>query len=463
MKNRKIKISTINSYLISLLLAVSLTAFYSCKKDEDNPPPGGNNNGPEVFEGVPEPEDIVMYEVNLRALSPGGNLQGVTGKLDHIESLGVNVIWLMPIHPIGEVNSVNSPYSVKDYFEVGAEYGTLDNLKDLVDEAHARDIAVIMDWVANHTAWDNEWITNKSWYSQDGEGNIIHPPGTNWLDVADLNYDNQEMREAMIGAMMYWVTEAEIDGFRCDYADGVPFDFWQEALATIDSLPGRDFIFFAEGTRDNHFDAGFDLNFGWQFYGAVKNVFNGQPVDRIFSAHADEYSSTPSGRHWIRFTTNHDESAWDATPIQLFNGPNGALAASVVTIFTGGAPLIYGSQEVGTENNVPFFSNSTIDWDNNPEMLESYQTMLQFYSGSEVAKTGQNTVYQHDDIACFKKSMNGEEMIVMVNLRDEAIDYHVPAALENTTWTDVMTEMDVTLSELFSLDPYQYFIFEKFD
>jgi glycosidase len=461
MKNRKIKISTINSYLISLLLAVSLTAFYSCKKDEDNPPPGGDNNDPEYFEGVPEPGDVVMYEVNLRALSPGGNLQGVTGKLDHIESLGVNVIWLMPIHPIGEVNSVNSPYSVKDYFEVGAEYGTLDDLKDLVDEAHARDIAVIMDWVANHTAWDNEWITNKSWYTQDGEGNIIHPPGTNWLDVADLNYDNQEMRAAMIEAMMYWVTEAEIDGFRCDYADGVPFDFWQEALATIDSIPGRDFIFFAEGTRDDHFDAGFDLNFGWQFYGAVKNVFNGQPVDRIFSAHADEYSSTPSGKHWIRFTTNHDESAWDATPVSLFNGTDGALAASAVTIFTGGAPLIYGSQEVGTANNVPFFSNSTINWDNNPEMLLSYQKMLQFYPESQVARTGQNTVFQHEDIACFKKSLSGEEMIVMANLRDETTDYPIPAALENTSWTNVMTGNGITLSNQLSMHPYQYLILEK--
>jgi len=450
-----------NKFYPQIFSLILLAILFSCKKETEWTPPDHNDEEPGSFEGVPEPQDAVMYEVNLRALSPGGNLQGVTGKLDHIESLGVNIIWLMPIHPIGEVNSVNSPYSVKDYFEVGAEYGTLDDLKDLVDEAHARDIAVIMDWVANHTAWDNEWITNKSWYSQDGDGNIIHPPGTNWLDVADLDYDNEEMRAAMVDAMMYWVTEAEIDGFRCDYADGVPFDFWQEALSTIDSIPGRDFIFFAEGTRDDHFDAGFDLNFGWQFYGAVKNVFNGQPVDRIFSAHADEYSSTPSGRHWIRFTTNHDESAWDATPVQLFNGNDGALAASVVTIFTGGAPLIYGSQEVGTENNVPFFSNSTIDWDNNPEMLVSYQTMLQFYSGSEVARTGQNTVYQHDDIACFKKSLSGEEMIVMVNLRDEAIDYHVPAALENTTWTDVMTGSSITLSNQLLMDPYRYLVLEK--
>ncbi len=452
-----------NKFYPQIVFLTLLTILFSCKKETDWTPPDNNDEEPGTFEGVPEPANVVMYEVNLRALSPGGDLQGVTGKLDHIESLGVNVIWLMPIHPIGEINSVNSPYSVRDYLEVGPEYGTLDDLKELVDKAHSRDIAVIMDWVANHTAWDNEWITNKSWYTQDGDGNIIHPPGTNWLDVADLNYDNQEMRAAMIDAMMYWVTEAKIDGFRCDYADGVLFDFWQEALATIDSLSGRDFIFFAEGTRSDHFDAGFDLNFGWQFYGAVKNVFNGQPAYRIFNAHTSEYSSSPEGKQWIRFTTNHDESAWDSTPVSLFNGTDGALAASAVTIFTGGAPLIYGSQEVGTVNNVPFFSNSTIDWDNNPGMLLSYQKMLQFYSGSQVARTGQNTIFQHDDIACFKKTLGNEEIVIMANLRNETIDYPIPSPLENTTWTDVITETNITLNDQYPLGPYRYLILEKFD
>lgn len=451
-------------YLIFVFLIAGL---FACKKDNERPAPNDNNGDPEYeqygvpFDDVPETEDIIMYEVNLRAFSSTGDIQGVINKLDHIEDLGVNVIWLMPIHPVGEVNSVNSPYSVKDYKAVGPEYGTLDDLRNLTDAAHARGMAVIMDWVANHTAWDNEWIENKSWYTQDANGNIIHPPGTNWLDVADLNFNNQEMRAAMTDAMKYWLYEANIDGFRCDYADGVPFDFWHKAWQTMNAIPERDFIFFAEGTRKDHFTAGFDLNFGWQFYGAVKDVFDGQPVNVMFTAHNNEYAGVPAGKHWVRFTTNHDESAWDATPIVLFNGANGALAASVVTLFTGGTPLIYGSQEVGTVNNVPFFSNSTINWDNNPQMLADYQTMIQFYATSEAAKRGQNTIFPHSDIACFRKTYNNDDILIITNLRNATISFTVPSALENTSWTDVMTAGSISLNGQIALEPYQFYILKK--
>ena len=153
------------------------------------------------FQNVPAIEDIVMYEVNERAFSTAGNLQGVTIRLDSIKALGINVIWLMPIHPIGEINSVNSPYCVKNYLAVNSEFGTLTDLRMLVEEAHNRNIAVILDWVANHTAWDNPWIDSTNWYTKDGNGNIISPAGTNWADVADLNYNSKNMRLAMIEAM----------------------------------------------------------------------------------------------------------------------------------------------------------------------------------------------------------------------------------------------------------------------
>jgi hypothetical protein len=450
-------------FLKHFLYLFIITALISCDKEVDDDIIDDNpyEQYGTPFADVPDAQDIIMYEVNLRAFSSTGDLQGIINKMDHIEDLGINVIWLMPIHPIGEINSVNSPYSVKDYKAVGSEFGTLDDLRNLTDEAHSRGIAVIMDWVANHTAWDHEWIENKSWYTQDGNGNIVHPPGTNWLDVADLNYDNHNMRAAMIDAMTYWVYEANIDGFRCDYADGVPFDFWQTAIKSLNDIPNRKLIFFAEGTRSDHFNAGFDLNFGWQFYGAVKNVFNGDPVNRIFTAHINEYNNTPAGKHWVRFTTNHDESAWDATPISLFNGVDGALAASVVTIFTGGVPLIYGSQEVGTANNIPFFSNSTINWNDNPEMLESYKKILQFYKSSTVAKIGQNTVYSNNDIACFKKTFNNEDIVIIVNLRNSNITYTIPTSLDGTSWTDAITLNNHTLSGSIEIAPYEFYILKN--
>ncbi len=179
------------------------------------------------FTGVPDTKDIVMYEVNLRAFSQQHNFAGVQARLDSIKALGVNVIWLMPIYPVGQLKSaggLGSPYAVKDYTAVNNEFGTLDDLRTLVSEAHKRKLTVILDWVADHTSWDNSWISNKSWYQQDASGNIISPPGTNWADVAGLNYNSSAMRTAMIRALKYSVLAANVDGYRCDAVYFVPKD-----------------------------------------------------------------------------------------------------------------------------------------------------------------------------------------------------------------------------------------------
>ena len=451
---------------IQLILTFLILGLTSCQKNESEPenPSGGEDSKYEQygtpFADVPDPQDVVMYEVNLRAFSSEGNFQGVIDKLDHLQDLSVNVIWLMPIYPVGQINSVNSPYCVKNYKAVGTEYGNLVDLRQLTDAAHSRGMAVILDWVANHTSWDNEWIENIYWYTRDADGNIISPAGTNWTDVADLNYKNRYMMDAMIDAMIYWVYEANIDGFRCDYADGVPYGFWKEAWDTITSIPDRKFILFAEGERDDHFNAGFDYNFGWGFYSTVKEVFDGQSASNIFSYYANEYTNLAEGKNYIHFTTNHDMSAWDGSPVTFFNGIDGALAASAITIFTGGVPLIYGSQEVGTSNTVPFFSNSTINWNANPDMLLAYQKMLAFYSSSNASKTGELTAFADADVACFKKTINNEEVVVLVNVRNTSVDFSIPAALENTSWTDVMTGSYITLNNQITIDPYQFYIFK---
>ncbi len=448
---------------ISFLLLFTL---WTCKKEEASvsiakPPTSVDTSYSQYgipFDQMPATADIVMYEVNLRAFSANGDLPGVIARLDKLKSLGVNVIWLMPIHPIGKVNSVNSPYSVRDFKALSSEYGTLKDLRQLVEEAHFRGIAVIMDWVANHTAWDNAWIANKSWYTQDADGNIIHPPGTNWLDVADLNFSNSAMRASMIDAMKYWTLEANIDGFRCDYADGVPFDFWKQAFDTLRKLPNRDLLFLAEGDRPDHFEAGFDINLGWNFYGALKGVFQNQSANRMWNVHNQEYQNISGDNHFLRFTTNHDESAWDATPMTLFNGKEGALAASAISIFMGGVPLIYTGQEVGRVNTLPFFSNSPIDWNANADMLTEYQDLLGFYNYSSVARRGTNTNYPDVDVVAFKKSLNGDELLVITNIRNQEVTFQVPTALRNSTWFNPFSGASITLGSTLVLDKYQYLI-----
>jgi 1,4-alpha-glucan branching enzyme len=435
--------------------------FFACNKENNNNPIDPPPDDTTTFV-IPATEDIVMYEVNLRALTATGDIPGVTGRLDEIKALGVNVIWLMPIHPIGEINSVNSPYSVKNYKAVNPEFGTTNDLITLVKEAHKVNIAIIIDWVANHTAWDNPWIVNKDWYTQDGQGNIISPPGTNWADVADLDYSNQAMRLSMIDAMEYWVNTVDIDGFRCDAADMVPVDFWIQALDSVNGITDKELIWLAEGGSNNLFSAGFQMNYAWSYYGKLKDVFgSNQSATNLVTVHNQEYSGLPAGKKKLRFTTNHDESAWDATPMTLFGGEKGALAASVAASYLGGVPMIYGSQEVGVTETIPFFSNSTIDWSAHPEMLQAYKDMLNFYDSSAALKKGEMTSYASVDVLAFTRKFEQEEVFVIDNLRNSQVSYDIPAGLENSAWLDAFDGREMMIGTTIDLEPYRYFVLKK--
>ena len=438
-----------------------LSGLWSCGDDPITPPPV---TGPQQYGvplvSVPSTEQATIYEVNLRAQSSEGNLQGVISKLQHIKDLGTNVIWLMPIYEQGITNSVNSPYCIKDYTKVSPEYGTLSDLRVLTDQAHALGMAVIMDWVANHTSWDHPWITeHPEWYTQNSAGQIIIPPGTNWNDVADLNFDQVAMRNAQIEAMKYWVLEANVDGYRCDYADGVPFDFWNEAINQLRALPNRDLLMLAEGTRTDHYQAGFDLTYGWNYYTALKNVWNGASSSTLTTTHQLEYGNIPAGKGKVRFTTNHDESAWDASPISLFNGKNGALAASVVNIFSGAVPLLYTGQEVGKTGTTPFFSNTTINWAANQDMLAAYQKIYSVYQTNTAARSQTVSAYQlSNDLICWKKTNGSSSVLILVNVRNTTINVNLPPILAGN-FVNLITNQNETVGTSLSLTPYAYRIY----
>lgn len=444
----------LSSFLLLCLL------LFACGEDPIEPTPTGPQQYGTPLSNVPDVDKATIYEVNLRAQSSEGTLQGVISKLDHIKSLGTNIIWLMPIYEQGTVNSVNSPYSVKNYEKISPEYGSLADLRALTDQAHAMGMAVILDWVANHTAWDHPWISaHPEWYTQNTNGQIIIPPGTNWNDVADLNFDQNAMRQAQIAAMKYWVLEANVDGFRCDYADGVPFDFWSEAIAALKSLPKRDVLMLAEGTRSDHYQAGFDLTYGWNYYTALKNVWNGAATSTLTSTNQLEYGNIPAGKGMVRFTTNHDESAWDASPMTLFNGKNGALAASVINIFSGGAPLLYTGQEVGKTGTTPFFTNSTINWTANADMLASYQKLYTIYNQNSAARGNNISSYQlSNDLICWKKTNGASSMLIFVNVRNSTINITLPPALTGN-FTNLVSGENENITTSMSLPAYAYRIY----
>ncbi|MEZ4774220.1 MAG: alpha-amylase family glycosyl hydrolase [Bacteroidia bacterium] len=456
-------------------LIICLVVFAGCEKDPSPVPPKPEATTPDPdpvafaapFAGVPETKDVAIYEVNMRAFSPEGTFKGVQARLDSIKALGINVLWLMPVHPIGVLKNagqLGSPYSVKDYSAVNPEYGTLEDLQNLVAEAHNRNMAVIIDWVANHTAWDNPWISaHPDWYTKDGAGNIIIPAGTNWADVADLNFDNATMRQFMISAMKFWVLKANIDGFRCDYADGVPVDFWKQAIDSLKTLPGRKYILLAEGASGSLFSAGFSMNYSWDFYGQTLNVYkNNLATSNLVNTHNSEYSAIPAGSHKLRFITNHDESAWNDSPVNLFRGQSGALSAFVLTAYMGGVPLLYNGQEVGRSDKTPFFSKSPINWQLNPEVFAEYKRLMAFRQSSQAIKEGGlQLVNDGAHVVAFKRVFQTEEVLVFVNTQNSVSNYSLPPFLKNTDWINALDQTPVKLSVSVSLQPYQYLILRK--
>ncbi|MFA7272859.1 MAG: alpha-amylase family glycosyl hydrolase [Crocinitomicaceae bacterium] len=452
-----------------IVLITAVVLVISCKKEKTpevvvaNPTVSGPQQYGTPFSGMPNSADLVIYEVNLRAFSSAGDINGIIARLNEIKALGTTTIWLMPIYSQGVLNSVGSPYCVKDYTAVNTEYGNLEDLRHLTNQAHSLGMTVILDWVANHTSWDHSWITDHpDWYTHDAGGNITIPAGTNWSDVADLNFTNLDMQAEMIKAMKYWVLEANVDGFRCDYADGVPFDFWNSALTELKTIPNRELLFLAEGVRPDHYTAGFDLTYSWNFYTTTKNVWAGSNPSVFYTQNQTEYNSIPAGKQKIRFTTNHDESAWDASPMTLFNGKAGALAASIPTIFMGGVPLFYTGQEVGRASTTPFFTKSPINWSANLDMKQAYEKLMSIYTNSEAARRGTIQLYMNSNsVSSFKKTSGTSEILILVNVRSTATNYAIPTELQGTQWTNALTDTPATLGSSESLTGYGYSIYTK--
>ena len=415
------------------------------------------------FTGVTAPQDAVIYQVNMRVFSQAGNLDGVTARLDAIKDLGANVVYLMPVYPVGTLKSVNSPYCVKDYTSIDPAYGTLANLRHLVEEAHNRNMSVILDWVANHTAWDHTWMSaHKDWYAQDAAGNVITPPGMGWNDVAQLNFQNKDMRLAMISAMKYWVLTANIDGFRCDYADGPPLDFWKQAIDTLRNISTHKLLLLAEGGRSANFTAGFNFNFGFGYFNNLKTIFKGQPVTTIDSLNTSEYLLSGDEQRVVRYTSNHDVNGSDGTPQELFGGDRGAMAAFVVTAMMKSVPMIYNGQETGTPMRLTFpFTTTKIDWTLHPELTAEYKKILAFHNKSAAIRRGILTAYSSPDVCVFTKKMNKEEVLVVANLRNKAVSYALPLPLQQSAWTDAFSASAVNLATAVSLAPYEYLVLSR--
>jgi cyclomaltodextrinase / maltogenic alpha-amylase / neopullulanase len=396
--------------VIALMLAISGGAFAQSKTFSNIP---ARSSRPWVRDGV-------IYQVFPRAFSPEGNFNGVTKQLDRLKDLGVTILWLMPIHPIGQQKkkgTIGSPYAVRDYYGVNPDYGTKDDLKRLINESHRRGMKVIIDIVANHTSWDSVLMKHPDWYKHDAKGNITYP--YDWTDIAALNYASPELRRYMTDILKYWIREFDLDGFRSDVAGEVPTDFWENAREELDKIK-PDILMLAEAHKPDLEVKAFELDYSWPLHSALTDVLQGRaPASDLRKAWEDEFKEWPRGALHMRFSDNHDERR----AIARF-GERGALAASTFMFTLDGVPLIYNGMEAGdtTESGAPaLFEKLPIFWGNaerRPEFPRFYKQIIALRKGSEPLRRGSITWLHNSDesrIVSYLRRTNSEEVAVAIN------------------------------------------------
>ena len=324
------------------------------------------------FKTVEWMKDKTIYEVNLRQYTEAGSFKAFEAHIPRLKEMGVEVLWLMPVTPIsekGRKGSLGSYYACSSYTKLNAEFGSEQDFISLIQLAHKHEMKVIIDWVANHTGREHEWMqSHPDWFSQDEDGNFTERNG--WDDVADLNFENQDMRAALIGAMQYWVRTFNIDGFRCDMAHLVPLDFWSKARKACETIKP---LFWLAECEDIEYHSVFDASYAWSWMHATLKVEE-LGVNEIYNQlHA--YAQYPKGAYKLFFTSNHDENTWNGTEYEKYG--IAAKAWAVFTFMWKGIPLIYSGQELPNYKRVAFFDKDSIDWTNAPQLASFYKTLIQ--------------------------------------------------------------------------------------
>src|SRR6266545_7602622 len=388
--------------------------------------------------------DGVVYEIYPRAFSPQGNFNGITARLDNLKDLGVNILWLMPIHPIGQQKkkgTIGSPYAVRDYYGINPDYGTPDDLKRLIREAHTRGLKIIIDIVANHTSWDSVLIKHPEYYKHDAKGNITYP--YDWFDIAALNYANPQLRQYMTDMLKYWIREFDLDGFRCDVAGEVPTDFWENARAELDRIK-PDIFMLAEAHKAELLLKAFDFDYSWPIHSALTNLVQGRGRASDLRAEWDkEFSEWPRGSLHLRFSDNHDERR----AIARFGEP-GALASSALMFTLDGVPLLYNGMEVGdtTESGAPaLFEKLPIFWpiaERRPEFRRFYQQMIALRRSSPALRRGVLEWLKNTDesrVVTFRRRSTSEEVLVAINFSNRP--FRGRASVPRSAYRDVTPDV----------------------
>ena len=372
------------------------------------------------FKTVDWVKDKTIYEVNLRQYTEAGTFKAFESHIPRLKEMGIEVLWFMPVTPIsekGRKGSLGSYYACSSYTKLNGEFGNEQDFISLIQLAHKHEMKVIIDWVANHTGREHEWMEqHPEWFSRDEEGHFTERNG--WKDVVDLNFENQDMRAALIGAMQYWVRTFNIDGFRCDMAHLVPLDFWMAARKACETIKP---LFWLAECEDIEYHSVFDASYAWSWMHATEKISNGQAdVNDLYNI-LHNYTLYPKGAYKLFFTSNHDENTWNGTEYEKYG--IAAKAWAVFTFMWKGIPLIYSGQELPNHKRLAFFDKDTIDWTNSPQLASFYKTLIQLRKQYSCIIEGDsfNLPTNSNEVMAFlrydhESEKNAEKQIILVVL-----------------------------------------------
>lgn len=463
------------------MFLVPILALSGCQTDRSQTPEA---NPPSLSRSFPEAaREMTIYEVNIRQHTPAGTFKAFQEDLPRLHELGADLLWIMPLQPIGEKNrkgSLGSYYSIKDYKSVNPEFGTLDDFKALVKSAHDLGMYVILDWVPNHTAWDHTWITEhpgfymtdsaaaevgktldvaKDYYKKKGMGNLVYE--ADWDDIALLNHYNPATRAAMIDAMKFWITETDIDGFRADHAGHeIPLFFWNEAMATLN--PIKELFWLAEWD-EARMHVEFHATYDWRLLQLTSDVANGKATAEDIHDHIRR-DVAEYGLNAIRLNmiNNHDENAWHGTVRERYGAGERAFAVFSFTAY--GTPVLYSGQEVGLDKRLKFFEKDTIPMDDPDGYYAFYQQLNTIKASEPAIWNGEygSIPEKIDDgnkfVFTFRRKRDDSDLVGIINMTAQKQDVVIPPLPANLK--DVFTGKDLPAGKV-TLDPWQYYIFTK--
>jgi cyclomaltodextrinase len=454
-----------------LFLALSLLSL-SCMKEKVTEITDSRYQ-PKKFVELKHPDwskNATIYEANIRQYTTEGTFKAFEAHLPRIKAMGIDIIWLMPIHPIGiekRKGTLGSEYSVKDYYGVNPEFGTKEDFKHLVDKIHSMGMYVIVDWVANHSSWDNPLAKeHPDWYTKNEEGNFQPTPWYDWDDVIDFNYDKPELRKYMTEALVYWVKNFDIDGYRCDTAGFIPTDFWDNARAEMDAVKPV-FMLGEWESRDLHKKA-FDMTYSWTLFDKMVAVTRDKKsIGGLVEYMAHDVSTFPRDGYRMLFTDNHDMNSWNKN--MKYNFGAGLEASIVLTGTLNGMPLVYGGQEAGLDRSLKFFDKDLIDWSKMPyeglfkKLFDLKHRNHALWNGEHGGVMVRIYSDKMEQVISFLRKKDKDKVIPIINYSDKSVMVKLNTGNQKGTYTELFSGEKITLKgdDVFEMKSWEYLVLVK--